>query len=701
MRESFRPGQRRVMALVLYLAATAAMAQMPLPTPGVAIGRAGRINAIARQSDGSLVIGGEFTRVDGVARRNLARLHPDGTLDASWRASTDNAVYSIAIDAHDDVFVTGAFAAASGEPRASFAKFEGHGTGAVDAAWNPGTQVASTYAPPRIVIASDGSVFAFVSIFHSDTFGERNVVKMPPVATGAIDFSWNPAIQYVSSVAADPSGALYIGGYGTAADGCVHKVSPNGPGAAITGWRTTLGGNPLALATAAAGSLYASSDVPFDVPGGGQRYIVRFAAGSQGEIDAGWSPEVSHPVLALGWRAAADRRRDQPRPRQRDRASTRRRPHRRRPLRAGRHRRAQEPFRLTPEGSLDSAWNASDTADAVVALAVGADGDVFAGLFVASDTAAQPVRRYAAASGALDPTWSVSIGGGGDPSPMIRSLAHDGRGPQVVGGLFNRIGGAARAGLARFAVDSGTLDAWTVPQVGGADELALAADGMMYIARDTTGYAGSTPIYSGEITKIDPGNDAPTVVWTRSLNGYPTSIAIAADGSLFAGGYFELDGDAVSTDVLKLSPQGDIDAAWTAATASANEVRTASALTLDGEGRVYISGGRTSRSPDGIASYASYLVRRTPADGGTDGTWQPSIDGYTSTLLAAPPQTLVIGGQFSAIIGSARDSIAAVEIRPSNGTSIPAHSVHARPPLSTPPPPSPSPGRLRPTTPAR
>jgi hypothetical protein len=147
-------------------------------------------------------------------------------------------------------------------------------------------------------------------------------------------------------------------------------------------------------------------------------------------------------------------------------------------------------LRLTPEGSLDSAWNAPDTADAVVAHAVGADGDVFAGLFVASDTAAQPVRRYAAGSGALDPTWSVSIGGGGDPSPMIRSLALDGRGHLVVGGLFNRIGGAARAGLARFAVDSGTLDAWTVPQVGGADELALAADGMMYIARDTTGLRG-------------------------------------------------------------------------------------------------------------------------------------------------------------------------------------------------------------------
>ena len=126
--KSHRYGRHAAVVSVFMIAASVAKAQVPLAAPDVAIGNPGRINAIARQSDGSLIIGGEFTRVDGIARRNLARLHADGTLDTAWNASTDKAVYSIAVDAQDDVFASGAFDIASGEPRAGFAKFGGRGS---------------------------------------------------------------------------------------------------------------------------------------------------------------------------------------------------------------------------------------------------------------------------------------------------------------------------------------------------------------------------------------------------------------------------------------------------------------------------------------------------------------------------------------------------------------------------------------------
>jgi len=44
-------------------------------------GANGYVGAVAVAADGRIYIGGEFTRYNGIVRRGLAVLHPDGTLD--------------------------------------------------------------------------------------------------------------------------------------------------------------------------------------------------------------------------------------------------------------------------------------------------------------------------------------------------------------------------------------------------------------------------------------------------------------------------------------------------------------------------------------------------------------------------------------------------------------------------------------------
>ena len=74
MKESRCFRWRGVAAFTFMLAMTAANALTPLALPDVPIGSAGAVVAIARQSDGGLILGGYFTRIDGVPRRNLARI---------------------------------------------------------------------------------------------------------------------------------------------------------------------------------------------------------------------------------------------------------------------------------------------------------------------------------------------------------------------------------------------------------------------------------------------------------------------------------------------------------------------------------------------------------------------------------------------------------------------------------------------------
>ncbi len=69
------------------------------------------INGIALQPDGRIIIGGNFTSVDGVGRNNVARLNADGSLDTTFDPGdgANDVVNAVAVDANNLVLVGGAF----------------------------------------------------------------------------------------------------------------------------------------------------------------------------------------------------------------------------------------------------------------------------------------------------------------------------------------------------------------------------------------------------------------------------------------------------------------------------------------------------------------------------------------------------------------------------------------------------------------
>lgn len=73
------------------------------------------INTIAIQTDGKILIGGEFTSYNGVARKGFARLNPDGSLDTSFDPARDFVAFpsikinNIVIDQDSSILVAGNF----------------------------------------------------------------------------------------------------------------------------------------------------------------------------------------------------------------------------------------------------------------------------------------------------------------------------------------------------------------------------------------------------------------------------------------------------------------------------------------------------------------------------------------------------------------------------------------------------------------
>jgi uncharacterized delta-60 repeat protein len=92
----------------------------------------GSVYAVAALADGSAIIGGRFTSVNGQPRSNLARIKADGTLDPKFlAAATDGvvgAVYALAFDANGNLLVGGYFSSAQGQTAQNFVRYLASGT---------------------------------------------------------------------------------------------------------------------------------------------------------------------------------------------------------------------------------------------------------------------------------------------------------------------------------------------------------------------------------------------------------------------------------------------------------------------------------------------------------------------------------------------------------------------------------------------
>lgn len=571
---------------------------------GVVGGCNGPINAFAEQSDGSLVIGGDFSVCGDLAVENIAIFHPDSNSWSALGSGIDGSVLAVAVYGRD-IYAGGYFFEAGGAEARGVARWDGNAWHSLGEGANAGV-VGAVHA----IAVAHGLVYIGGSFTRSGAGGQSllarwNGADWVPLPTGNPDASGSVDSLLVSG------NDLYIGG----------KFSSLGlvPGTNLLRWdgnewhavgeAQALGSVPVSAMTMYQGDLYVASNGEYPFGGGAVQHWNGQEWRSMGSV-----PHFSN-IYAL---AAVSGK-----------------------LWAG------GSFSLidnVPARHLAS-WNG----DSWETAGVGADGDVDGAVYALKAMGRQlyaggvflrpggtPASHVARWSGAF---WSA-LGGGIGQGADAYTFAMTTHGNDLyVGGDFGQIGGIEANRIARW--DGNAWHALGDGPDNGVNGLVTA---LAFVGEDL--YVG------GYFTQAGGASAQYLARWDgtawHALPEQPSDAvhALAANGDqLYVGGYFTRTGDRTTNHVaLWQGGQWRSLGGVNVATIGTNSV----VLALAVSGNDLYVGGEFSRAG---GQTASRIARWDGAAWHTLGSG--SAQGVSSVVraLSVRGSDLYVGGQFSSAGG--------------------------------------------------
>ncbi len=579
------------------------------------------VQSIVLQPDGKVLIGGGFTTVNGVGRTNIARLHPDGTLDTSFNAAAVGEIEVVALQSDGKVVIGGSFTTVSSVGRTNMARLNSDGS--LDTSFNAGN-VFGFSSPDCIAVQPDGKVLfgGYMLIGRLNTNGTR-------------DITFNASAgEVVNFIVLQPDGKVLIGaGYvnGVYPHG-IARLNANGTLDSTFADLPTIGG-PQAIALQSDGKVVIAGSI-YKIDGVPRSGFARL--NPDGTLDADFDPSAIYdsPFASPSVSAVAV----QPDGRV---------------LIGGGHFATVDGLsrygiaRLNPDGSLDASFNAGSGIDSpVLALAAQADGKVLIGgrflgvqgmirsrfarlnadgtvernfdsqLFPVPSSAHDPINSQVTAI-TVQPNGKILVGSesynydfqfGGDRSSFSVDLVRlnaDG----TVDSSFNAVHGSLGLSLLESVCIGLQPDGKVL--FGGSFD-SLNGIGVNRIARLNAD--GDLDLSFNADVEYDP----------LPLQGLVRAIAVQPDGKVLIVGLFTTVNGVGRTNIARLNYDGSLDTSFDPGAASNGFVNC---VALQPDGKVLIS-----------------PLKRLNADGTLDATFKPELFGVSS-ILVQPDAKIIIGGE--------------------------------------------------------
>ena len=510
----------------------------------VGTGTNNTVVAITLQSDGKILIGGNFAAYNGTLSPRLARINPDGTFDNTFIVSNgaDQTVMSIVVQPDNKILVSGFFISFGGVAKNGITRLEPNGSN--DQTFNVEGQDAVVTS---VALQQDGKMIVGGSF--SQIAGAARPCLARLNSDGTNDPTFNPGSgigpQVINKVSLHADGKAVVNGSfmtynGTANGGSVrinsdgthdtnlasasamvgnlHALAPQADGKIIVGGSfTTVGGTSrLNIARLNANG---TNDATFNPGSGANSPVYATAVQPDGKIVIGGNFTVYNGVTV------------------------------------------NRIVRVNVDGSVDQTFaTGSAMNNAVESLALQADGKVLVGGGFTTFNGATVNRLVRLnTDGTLDTTFVTGTALNGVPRAIV--VQPDNK--ILIGGQFTTYNGTARNRIARINTD-GTLDTTLDPGTGAANvvnSVALQADGKIVIGGSFVSVNG-TP--KAKIARLNSNGSLDTSFDSGTGPGPGTASEITRllpveNGKTLAAGNFTTFSGSIKNRIVRLNPNGSVD----------------------------------------------------------------------------------------------------------------------------------------------
>ena len=524
---------------------------------------------------GKILIGGNFTRVDGVARNGLARLNEDGSLDNSYQPAVTGIVAPGSLQADDKLLVASTPTPFVKETNSTLVRLNGDGsvdptftyggdpfsiyfdthlhllTGAVTAEptgqilvsdgillnrVNPDGSLDSSFSvlvfTGYIVSAipqADGSIFLGGSFSYVDQFNCNSVARLQ--ADGSVDTNYSLAVNSgangtIYSIAAQADGKVVIGGAFTQIDGAPHTAIArlNSDGTPDGTFKADVDegfGPVFGFAMQSDGKLVLAGG--FDrVNGIALTGLARL--NPDGTLDTTFN---AHVTLSLGSNPAIAVQADGK-------------------ILVGENfgnatgqTYASTLIRLNPDGSLDDSFNTGGLGSYDgFCLALQSDGKIL----IAGELEKGAAMTRLNVDGSIDASFNVKF----NYFAFVYGLAQQPDGKLLVCGDFSTVNGVAAKNLARLNAD-GSLDSG----FHGDMEASL-----LNVLVETNGMIVVSGVFGDLFVRGADGSKSPFLPAKVPTNGTVYTLVPQAGGKILVGGTFSRVDGELRNFVARLSSDG-------------------------------------------------------------------------------------------------------------------------------------------------
>lgn len=491
------------------------------------------VNSLISLPDGKIIIGGEFTTYNNLDKRYLARLNSNGILDESFNRinGPNSSITAAALQANGNILIAGEFGSSFNTSTARIAQLNPNGS--FNRTLNLGIGPTGEYPIIlNIALQGDGKIILVGRFTSYDRVAKHKIARLN--ANGSLDLSFNPAvgigadIPEIYSKAIQPDGKIIIAGnfnsYNGIARNRIARLNPDG------GLDTSF--NPGA----------------FLLPGFNN--INAIVLQPNGKILIGGG------LVLL-------------------------------------NRTGKDIIRLNENGSLDSSFSSLlNPSSYIRSISIQNNGKIVVGgqLRMINRTASQYVARINA-DGSIFDSSDLSVSQApifsGTQYYLKSTLQLDGR--IIIWGAFTSYNGVARNNIARLNTDGSIDTSFNSLGINGLiDDVILQPDGKVLI-RGNISYLGGD--YRNQIVRLNSNGslDPSFVPETNSIYSV-YSAALQPDGKILLGVFFNTYNPGTRDNLIRLNANGRLDGDFNYGVGPNKLIRL---ITLQPDGRIIIAGDFT------------------------------------------------------------------------------------------------------------